>query len=497
MAAARIRSLLFAVLLSLPATAAFAQGTLRIGLNEDPDALDPARSGTFVGRIVFAATCDKLIDTDPRDTFVPQLATAWSWSADNLALTLELRQGVHFQDGAVMDADAVAANLQRYRTAPESLRKSELKPVSAVEVIDPHTIRLRLSQPYAPLVAVLADRAGMMISPATLSGDVTKTLACAGPFKLTQRVAEDRIVVDRFPGYWNAGAIHLDRIVYEPQPDTSVRLVNLQAGQLDMVERLGPTDAAAVRKNPKLMLVGETALAYNSISINLANHGVLANPMVREALEAAIDRVALAKVVTDGQFTPSNQFEAPHSLYWDAARPTPPRNLAQAKALLKQAGMPHPAFTLLVGNSSLEQQTGEVLQAMADEAGFDVRIQAAEANAQVAAARAGNYDATVVIWSGRPDPDGNVAIWLQCDGFLNWGKYCNHGFDALLAKARGVTDVAARQAVYRQVVDTYLEDRPHIVLWHVKWLWALNGKVSGFVPAPDGLIRPQGMRVAP
>jgi len=224
---------------------------------------------------------------------------------------------------------------------------------------------------------------------------------------------------------------------------------------------------------------------------------VLSNPLVREALEASIDRAALVKVVTDGLFTPSNQFEAPGSTYWDPAHPVPPRDLAHAKALLQQAGMPHPAFTLLVGNSSVEQQAGEVLQSMADEAGFDVKLQAAEANAQVAAARAGNYDATVVIWSGRPDPDGNVAIWLQCDGFLNWGKYCNPAFDALLAKARGVTDVAARQAVYRQVVDTYLHDRPHIVLWHIKWLWALSDKVSGFVPTPDGLIRPQGITVKP
>jgi len=493
----RLRAAALTLALALIGSAAFANGTLRIGLNEDPDALDPARGGTFVGRIVFAAVCDKLIDTDAGNNFVPQLATAWPWSPDNLALTLTLRDGVRFQDGAPMDADAVRANLERYRTAPESVRKSELKPVAAVEVIDPHTVRLHMSQPYAPLVAVLADRAGMMISPAALGGDVTRTLPCAGPFKLTERVAQDRIVVDRFPGYWNAGAIHLDRIVYEPQPDTTVRLVNLQAGQLDMVERLGPTDAATVRKNPKLKLVGQAALAYDSISINLANHGPLTNPLVREALEDAIDRAALSQVMTDGQFIPSNQFEAPGSRYWDPDHPVPPRDLGKAKALLHQAGMPHPAFTLLVGNSSVEQQAGEVLQAMADEAGFAVKVQAAEANAQVASARAGDYDATVVIWSGRPDPDGNVAIWLQCDGFLNWGKYCNPTFDALLTKARGVTDLAARQAVYRQVVDTYLRDRPHIVLYHAKWLWALSDKVSGFVPTPDGLIRPQGMALAP
>ena len=232
--------------------------TLRIGLNEDPDALDPARGGSFVGRVVFAAVCDKLVDIDAQNNFVPQLATAWAWSADNLALTVTLRDGVKFHDGQAMDADAVKANLERYRSAPESLRKGELKPVSSVEVVDPHTVRLHLSQPYAPLVAVLADRAGMMISPKALGRDVTPDLPCAGPFKLTERVAQDRIVVDRFPGYWNADAVKLDRIVYHPQPDTTVRLVNLQAGQLDMVERLGPTDVATVKKNPKLKLISQT-----------------------------------------------------------------------------------------------------------------------------------------------------------------------------------------------------------------------------------------------
>ena len=106
--------------------------TLRIGLNEDPDALDPARGGSFVGRVVFAAVCDKLIDTDAKNNFVPQLATTWAWSADNLILTVSLRDGVKFHDDQVMDAEAVKANLERYRSAPESLRKGELKPVSSV-----------------------------------------------------------------------------------------------------------------------------------------------------------------------------------------------------------------------------------------------------------------------------------------------------------------------------------------------------------------------------
>ena len=230
-----MRRFVFAFLAVLPVLLlpawAHAGGTLRIGLNEDPDALDPARSGSFVGRLVFAAVCDKLIDTGPDNAFVPQLATSWAWSADNLALTLTLRDGVTFQDGEPFNAEAAAANLQRYRTAPESLRKGELKPVASVEVVDPKTIRLHLDQPYAPLVAALADRAGMMVSPkgiARLGPRLADELPCAGPFKLVERVAQDRIVVERFPGYRDAGSIKLDRVEYHPIPDTTVRLVNLK-----------------------------------------------------------------------------------------------------------------------------------------------------------------------------------------------------------------------------------------------------------------------------
>jgi peptide/nickel transport system substrate-binding protein len=500
----RLRHLAAAVVLALmPAVPALAQGKLRIGLNEDPDVLDPAQGGFFVDRIVFAATCDKLIDIDAKGDFIPQLATGWQWSPDNMSLTVTLRDGVHFQDGETLDADAVKATIVRDQTAPESVRKGELKPVSGVEVVDPHTVRFVLSAPYAPLIAVLADRAGMILAPqamARLGKNVADELPCAGPFKLTQRIPQDRIVVDRFPGYWNAGAIKLDRIVYQPIPSTTVRLVDLKAGQLDMVERLQPTDIASVKADPKLKLVTAPSLAYETISLNVA-HGpraaTFAIRLVRLALEASIDRAALNQVVMGGQFVPSNQFEAPGTRYWDPDSPVPPRDLAKARALLQQAGVEHPSFTLQVGNDPVAEQAGQVIQAMAGEAGFVVKVQAMEANAANAADLAGDYDAALVLWSGRPDPDGNVSIWLACNGFLNWGKYCNPAFDELLAKARSVTDIPARQAAYRKVVDMYLHDMPHIVLYHYRWLWALSARVDGFTPAPDGLIRPQGISIAP
>jgi peptide/nickel transport system substrate-binding protein len=495
-----MRRIVLTLVLLLPSFAAQAGGTLRIGLNEDPDALDPARGGSFVGRLVFAAVCDKLIDTDQNNAFVPQLATSWSWSPDNLALTLTLREGVTFQDGERFDAEAAKFNLERYRSAPESLRKGELKPVSAVEVVDPKTIRLRLGQPYAPLVAALSDRAGMMVSPkgiARLGPRLADELPCAGPFKLTERVAQDRIVVDRFAGYWDAASIKLDRVIYQPIPDTTVRLVNLKAGQLDMIERLGPTDAAQVKADPKLRLIAQPALAYYMLALNVVAASPLHDPLVREALEASLDRGVLNQVVMDGQFIPSNQFEAPGSLYYYAARPVPPRDPERAKALLAKAGTPHPAFTLTVDNQPVEIQAAQVVQSMANEAGFDVKLSAVEANTLIAAGKSGDFHALLAFWSGRVDPDGNASVWLAGDGFLNWGKYSSPKFDDILRQARGVTDVPARQALYRDLTEVYLTDRPDIVLYHVRWLWGLSDKVSGFVPTPDGLIRLRGVAVGP
>ncbi len=156
-----------ALALAAPLAAA---SNLRIALQADPDALDPAQGVSYVGRVVFTGLCDKLVDIDRNLAYVPQLATEWSWSADNLALTMKLRKGVVFHDGTPFDAAAVKANIERYKTAPESKRKTELKEVRAVEAVDPETVRFVLSEPYAPLLGILSDRAGMMVSPKAIAG---------------------------------------------------------------------------------------------------------------------------------------------------------------------------------------------------------------------------------------------------------------------------------------------------------------------------------------
>jgi peptide/nickel transport system substrate-binding protein len=246
------------------AGAAMAQTTLRIGLAEDPDLLDPTLARTFVGRIVFAGICDKLFDIGPDLKVIPQLATAYKWSDDNKALTLTLRQGVKFQDGTPFDAEAAKYSIERHLTMKGSNRKNEINAVKRVDVVDPHTIKLELSEPFAPLIAQLTDRAGMMVSPkaAKEMGDKFGTHpVCAGPYKFVERVAQDHITLEKFPDYWDKGNVHIDKIEYRIIPDSTVRLANLRSGQLDFIERVAATDVAAIKQDPNLKFASIVSLA--------------------------------------------------------------------------------------------------------------------------------------------------------------------------------------------------------------------------------------------
>jgi peptide/nickel transport system substrate-binding protein len=483
--------------------AAQAETTLRIGLAEDPDALDPTLARTFVGRIVFASLCDKLFDIGPHLEIVPQLATSYQLSEDAKTVTLQLREGVLFHDGEKMDGAAVKASLERHLKLQGSQRKAEIAAVSSIDVVDEHTVKLNLSAPFAPLIAQLTDRAGMILSPKAVEAAGDKFAAhpvCAGPYKFTERVAQDRIVLDRFDHYWNKEKIRIDRIMFLPIPDQSVRLANLQSGGLDMIERVAPSDLKQIEGNKQLKTASIVELGYQSININVGKGNGWHNPLgedasVREALDLAIDRDALNQVVFEGQFQPGNQWVSPKSPYYDKDIPMPKRDIARAKQLIKEVGKGEITIDFMVPNDTVAQQLGQVIQAMAKEAGINLNIRATEFASSLNLADRGDYSAYLIGWSGRSDPDGNIYNFVACNSPLNYPGYCNAEVDKELNAARQVDKPAERLAHYKNVAAQTLKDRPILYLYHRQWIYAFNQKLAGFEPYPDGLIRPQGLKM--
>jgi peptide/nickel transport system substrate-binding protein len=471
--------------------------TLRIGLTEDPDTLDPTLSRFFVSRIVFAGMCDKLFDISPKLELVPQLATAYSWSADNRTLSLTLRDGVRFQDGEPFDAEAAKFSLLRHLTLQGSSRKSEIGAIASVEAVDARTLRINLASPFAPLLSQLADRAGMMLAPkaALAAGDAFATApVCVGPYKLKERVLQDHITLTRDPDYWDKDHYFFDEVVYRPLPDSSVRLANLQSGDLDLIERVAATDMPALREDKRRATAASGELGWTGIAINLKNGAgakapIGQQPLLRKAFELALDRNAINQVVFDGDFIPGNQWVPPSSPYYTQSLPIPPRDVATAKRLLGEIGLANPTVDLIVVNNPEAMRVGEVIQAMEKDAGITVKLTTMEAASALHAWDQGDFSAALLFWSGRVDPDGNIGIWASCKGALNVGKYCNGDLDALLDRARQQLDPGEREQLYALATDILLKDRPFIWLFHRRWYWAYQATLQGFTPYPDGLIR--------
>ena len=491
------------VLAAIPAVAPAhaADQPLRVALEFDPTDLDPATDGSYTNRVVTTLMCDSLIDLSPDLKFIPELATSWEWAPDRLSLTLHLRTGVTFQDGTPFDAASMVANIQRYKTAEYSIRKTEMAAISGAEVVDPQTLRVTLSHPYAPLVMLLANRPGTPYSPKLLNlprEQISSHPVCAGPFAYKERVAQDHITLERFPGYWNAAAIKLPGVIFRTVTDANVRKIDLEAGALEIAQRLAPTDVAEVRGNPKLRVEKRPSLGFVPIELNVAADRPLGrDARLRQAFSLAIDRAALNQVAFDGQYVPSNQMEIPGSTYFDTDHPVPARDVEAAKKLLAAAGVSHVEFTMQVGTDPLDAQVAQIIQSMVKDAGFDMKIVTEDAAALVAAARAGNFDAALFLWSGRPDPDGNAPIWLTCKGFTNWGRYCNPKLDELYQQGASFEAPAERLPYYKQAADIFFADQPDVVIYHWSMLWGLSAKVEGFQGRPDGLWRPEGMGIAP
>ena len=497
-----IRAALAAFAILATASAVQAQH-LRIGLREDPDILDPTLSRTYVGRIVYMALCDKLFDINERLEVVPQLATGFRWE-NPTTLIITLREGVRFHDGEAMDAEAVRYSIDRHLNMQGSFRRSEISEIDRVEVVDPRTVRIVLKTPSASFLAALTDRAGMIVSPKAaeaLGRNFGTRPVCAGPFRFVERVAQERIVVERFREYWDAGNTLFARVTYLPIPDNTVRLANLQSGAVEFVERMEPDDIRTLQRARNLRAVAVDELGYQGITINIGNGERANTPLgrdarVRRAFELAIDRAAVNQVVYEGMYTPTRQPFPPANPFHVRDFQPEPRNVERARALLREAGVATPfAIEMTVPNNPDLRQVGEVIQAMAAEAGFQVSLRAMEFASSLQAATRGDFQTYLVGWSGRTDPDGNIFTFTRTGGGQNDGRYSNPEVDRLLDAARVELDIEKRRDLYAQVLRISLgQDANRIYLWHRKNIMAHQTRLVGYRPIADGMIRLQGMR---
>ena len=483
-----------------------AGGNLTLALAEDPDALDPTLARTLVGREVFVNMCEKLYDVDESLEIVPQLAESLpEVSEDGTTVTIALREGLKFNDGTTMDAEAVKTSLDRHRTLDGSARTADLAAVEDVEVVDPATVRITLSGPFAPLAAQLADRAGMIMSPAQLeeAGDeFGADPVCVGPFSFVSRTPGSEIKLEKAPDYYDADQVKLDSITYRIITDANVRLANVKSRDVQVAERIAPTDVRGLESDTSVKLIGQESLGYQGISINIGNtEGVTkptgkvdtplgSSPELRRAFELSLDRNVINQVVFGGAYTPGCTPLPPVSPYHDPSLTCSTRNVEEAKGLVAASGQASPIpVELIVGNTPDNLRLGQVIQSQAKEAGFDVKVQPSEFASALDQTDSGDYETFQVGWSGRVDPDGNIYSFLHTGGPLNITGESNPELDRVLEQARESDDDAERRTLYGQAMRIAGEDRPIIYLFHQKNYLVTTPEIAGIDYFADGLPR--------
>ena len=481
-------------------------GTLVVGLSAgEPDALDPTLARTFSGREVFLTFCEKLYDLNAKAEIVPQLAAAPpAISKDKQTVTIKLRKGIKFNDGTPFNAAAVVKTIQRHQTLPRSARASEISPIDSVTAAGNYAVVIHLKQPYSPLIAQFADRAGMIMSPAQLDklGDKFATNPiCVGPFMYDNRVAGDTITVVKSPYYYAKGKVHLDKIVFKVENDATAAAQALRAGDLQGLDGVASTDLQSVSHDPNLRILKQTSLGYQGITLNIGNKNglgkgysntgtsIAAHPELRKAFEEAIDRKALNKVVFGGTVLPGCTPVSPASSWYDPSVKCTPFNPADAKKLVQQSGVSNPTVHYMVPTATVALRQAQFIQAEEANVGIRLVIDSIDFPTSLNRADAGNYETFQIGWSGRVDPDGNIYQFVATSGSQNDSGYSRPRLDIALNNERKATTRGARRTLFRLAQQIILQDRPLIYLYHGVTRAGINKKLTGVRLYPDTLLR--------
>jgi peptide/nickel transport system substrate-binding protein len=274
----------------------------------------------------------------------------------------------------------------------------------------------------------------------------------------------------------------------------------LKSGGLDLIERVLATDLKDVQADPRLKLSTAIELGYQGVTLNVgkdkAKGPLSQSAKVRQALDLSIDREAINQVVFNGEFKPGNQWVNPDHPYYQKGFPVRPRDVAKAKALLKEAGVTAPvSVDFMVPKGAETEAVAQVIQSMAAEAGFDIKIRVTEFATSLKQAEAGEYQAYMLAWSGRIDPDGNAFVFLKSSAPQNYSAWSNPEADKALDDARLVTDQAQRKAIYEKLTKLVLDEDPLLYIYHRRILIAHTTKLEGYKQMPDGLVRVLGLKL--
>lgn len=493
-----LRGCLVAAMLTagiLPASAETPKygGTLRVGLADDAKSLDPTFQVNFSERQPLYLIYNTIFKLGPDLTIQPELATDWSFSDDRLTLTINIREGVKFHDGTVLDAAAVKWNLDhRMDPAVTSPSASALKSVvKNVTAPDAKTVVIELKSPAPALLGMLAQREGFIISPtaAQAAGDkFGLDPVGSGPFKFKEW-ALGRIVLEKNPDYWEEGKPYLDGVVFNLVPDATTALPRLLTRELDAIDQLTTFDIRALQRDDSLVFIPSPGARWISLQM-ITTSPPFDDVRVRQAMAYGLDRNKIVEIVTGGSGKLANG-PTPPSLWWyNPNVPGYPYDPEKAKQLLAEAGHADGlSITLALPPVASYRPLSQLVQEQLKLVGIDVTIKPVSRSEWAELLMKGSINFLPILWTQRPDPDGLVSLLLQSTSSQNTSRFNNPELDALLAKGRAEGDLEKRKAIYWQIEELLAKELPYLNLYFPVAYEGLQSYVRNFGWIPDEIPR--------
>jgi ABC-type transport system substrate-binding protein len=488
------------VLLALAAGAAFGQETFRIAIGVDPDTLDPVQGTTTTVDNVLDYVVEPLAVIDESGGLVPRLATSWTVADDGLSIDLELRRGVTFHDGTPFDADAAIWNVERVLDPEVRVpRRGPFSAITSVEATGTHAIRVNLAEPAPYMMGVLAQTLIGMMSPASVDIDgnsyqnITVPIG-TGPYTYSDRTPSERVVVDRYDGYWGEMPYY-ERVIFQIVPEATTRESLLLAGQVDLIILPPTSDIPALQANPRTEVVLGPSNRTIYIVIN-NDDPVLQDRRVRQALNYAVDKEAIVQGILFGAADPMDAPMA-DSLFGYTEIGAYPYDPERASELLAEAGVEPGELSLdFIAPTGRYVQDFAAAQAIANflrDVGIDTEVRTMDWPSYVGSITQppASHDLQLHLLGWAPSFMDASQQMQQFDSAqhppngLVTSFYDNEEVDRLVAEANQEVDEERRAELYAEASRLIWEDAPWIFLWVQRFPMVHSSEVSNVRGLPN------------
>jgi peptide/nickel transport system substrate-binding protein len=471
-------------------------GEVRVAMDQDPVSLDTHIEASYRTQYVVQGAYNRLLDLSSDLVIGPELATSWE-QPDPTTLTLKLRDGVKFHNvapanGRVLTAEDVVWNINRIATnRPEFQRRYMFEDVTSVSAPDASTVVIKLRQPFAPLLAYLANPFnGMAAKEAAGDGDLRTKVLGTGPFLYTEGQKGVSYKLTKNPDYWQKDRPYLDGLTISIIPDAGSRIGALRAKQID-IENPEP-DQAESFKNVSGFTYEESPQGGIDALRLVANRPPFNDPRVRRAIHLVMDRTQLIGLLTNGKanITGAIPFAlADWSLSKDELSKAPgyrtekDQDIAEAKQLLQAAGHADTEFVILFyAPPASNEQTAVVMQQQLQKAGLKARLDKKEYAAWVPLTINLDYQFTATSAGFRDNPDEYLYAPFHSKSSRNSTGYSSPEMDSMLERQRTQLNNEERKSTILEIQRKLLEEAPYAFIFNQPVFEVRTSTLQGYKP---------------